>query len=266
MSQNASELPISELDLERYDFGLLRSDVLDIIDVQSAVVTTIKWSLIIPFGGTWLGWTIFGSRMPTWLLLIHTIVLAVLLILAAINIGLMFALRNRIAQTNAAADRVVTTTSMLHADLLRIRAGEIDLPMAHVARVLTQELVFPLMMGSLGSAASTAITATGPLGFLSRQLLKEPLRLIEARVLEALEEPDVPTSGGPPPTAAEVTATLLAPDLPEAFSDWYETIHRRLTQVVDGVGTVATGSLGAVLAVPVLPLVGWIAFGWHVLS
>ena len=46
---------------------------------------------------------------------------------------------------------------------------------------------------------------------------------------------------------------------------FYTKAHSYLNRVVDGVGFVATGSLGTVVAISLVPVAGLLVFGWFVL-
>ena len=261
------------IDLDRYDFDGLRSDIADIVDVQQAVFTTLKWTLLIPIVGTFVAWFVFDGRTSSWVFYPYMAILVATLILAAINVGLMFVLRNRIAETNEAADRVLSMTAALHGDYVAVRSGEADLPMQEIAGVLTRELVFPALFGVGHNAVAAATTASGPVGWLGARLLKYPIQAVQNRVLEVLEDPelgDAAASIKPEVSngdGAKLVAAALTP-VPvdsELVGDWYAKAHEIVHRVVSGMSTVATGSLGTVLFFAALPLVGWLAFGWYVL-
>ncbi len=264
---------LSKIDLDRYDFDGLRNDIADIIDVRQAVYTTLKWTLLIPLVGSAIAWLVFDGRMPSWVFYPYMVVLIATLVLAAINVGLMFVLRNRIAETNQAADRVLSMTAELHTDYLAVRSGEATLPIQEVATVLTRELVFPALFGAGHNVVAAATTASGPVGWLGARLLKYPLQAVERRVLQVLDDPELGEIAASTDfdfkegDGAEIVAAILTPVPPgaELVGDWYETAHEIVHRVVSGVSTVATGSLGTVLFFATLPLVGWLAFGWYVL-
>jgi len=265
------------IDLEKYDFDGLRSDITSILDVQSAIKTTLKWSLLIPVIGSVIAWFVFDGRMPRWTLVPYMIVLIGLLVLVAVNVGLMFVLRNRIAETNQAADRVLAMTSDLHTDYLQVRSGENELPLKEMAGLLTRELVFPVLISGGSSAFSTAATASGPMGWLAQRALAVPLRRVEARVLDVLGSSELDQAAkeiepgfddrieGSEIVAAALTPTLGSAGDHELVEDWYAKAHEAVHRVVDGMSTVATGSLSTVLFLAALPLVGWLALGWFLL-
>lgn len=270
---------LDDIDLDRYDFDGLRDDIASILDVQRAVLTTLKWTLLIPLVGSIAAWFVFDARMPRWVLVPYMIVLIAALVLAAINVGFMFVLRNRIGETNEAADRVLRMTSDMHADYLRIQSGQSDLPMKEVATVLTRELIFPALFGAGHNAVAAATTVTGPFGWIAGRLLKYPIQAVETRVLDVLEDPELDDALRPRDTpdgetperleGSDITAAMLTPGVPVGgdgeLADWYAKAHQIVHRVVDGVGTVATGSLGTILFFALLPLLGWLAFGWFVL-
>lgn len=261
------------IDIDRYDFDGLRNDIADIVDVQQAVLTTLKWTLLIPLVGTLVAWFVFDGRMSSWLFYPYMVVLIATFVLAAINVGLMFVLRNRIAETNEAADRVLSMTASLHRDYMAVRSGEVDLPMQEIAGVLTRELVFPALFGVGNNAVAAATTASGPVGWLGARLLKYPIQAVQNRVLDVLEDPELgDAAAASEPKAeqgdgAEMVTAMLTPIPPdsELVGDWYAKAHEIVHRVVSGMSTVATGSLGTVLFFATLPLVGWLAFGWYVL-
>lgn len=292
---------LSGIDVERYDFDELRADIAAILDVQSAVVSTLKWSLVLPAVGIFVAWNVFDARTSRWALIPFILALAAAMLFAAINIGILFTLRNRLDRTNEAADRVITTTSAIHVDYLRIRRGESDLPMAAIAKMLTRELVFPALTASSTAAFATATTASGPMGWLVARMAAGPMKMVERRVLEALEAPDppdhdplkdiealqasddiqddrahddvAPVDGYDDASArtagTDLVAAALGPEIGDEFGvdlgDFYTKAHGYLNRVVDGVGFVATGSLGTVVAISLLPVIGLLAFGWFVL-
>ena len=269
----AEGVNLGELDLDRYDFDGLRNDIADIVDVQQAVLTTLKWTLLIPLVGTFVAWFVFDGRMSSWVFYPYMLVLVATLILAAINVGLMFVLRNRIAETNEAADRVLTMTAAIHGDYLKVQSGELELPIKEIAGVVTRELVFPALFGAGHNMIATATTTAGPVGWFGARLLKYPIAAVEKRVLEVLDSPELDElAGAIEPGFDEridgsdvVAAALVPPASGELVGDWYGKAHEIVHRVVSGVSTVATGSLGTVLFFAALPLVGWLAFGWYVL-
>ena len=261
------------LELERYDFDGLRNDIADIVDVQQAVLTTLKWTLLIPLIGTIVAWFIFDDRISAWLFYPYMAILVATMVLAAINVGLMFVLRNRIAETNQAADRVLGMTAAIHSDYLKVQSGEVELPIKEIAGVVTRELVFPALFGAGHNMIATATTAAGPVGWFGARLLKYPIAAVEKRVLEVLDSPELDelTTAVEPGfderiDGSEIVAAALVPTLGDADLDgWYGQAHDIIHRVVSGVSTVATGSLGTVLFFAALPLVGWLALGWYVL-
>ena len=268
----SSGIDFGEIDLDRYDFDGLRNDIADIVSVQEAVRTTLKWTLLIPLVGTIVAWVVFDGRMSSWVFYPFMLILIATMILAAINVGLMFVLRNRIAETNEAADRVLGMTAALHGDYVKVRSGEVELPVQEIAGVVARELVFPALFGVGHNAVATVTTTSGPIGWVGARLLRAPLRAVEARVLEVLESPELGALvGSPAPEVqegdgADVVSAMLTPPMdPELVGDWYAKAHEIVHRVVSGVGTVATGSLGTVLFFATLPMIGWLAFGWFVL-
>jgi len=267
------------VDLDRYDFDGLRNDIASIIDVQSAVLTTLKWSLLLPFIGTIVAWTVFDGRMPNWVLVPWIAVLIATMALSAVNVGLLLVLRNRIDETNQAAERVLEMTASMHTDYLKVRSGETDVPMKEVAGVLTRELVFPALFAGGHNAVAAATTATGPVGWIGARLLKYPLAAVEKRVLEVLDSPELDSPGPDTarteiasnqdastdaPTDADQPIDTVVPAEAE-LGEWYAKTHEIVNRVVGGVSTIATGSLGTVLFFATLPFLGWLAFGWYVL-
>lgn len=275
MAPDPGAVDLAGVDLDQYDFDGLRNDIASILDVQQAVLTTLKWTLLIPLVGSIVAWMVFEGRVAGWLLVPYMIILVLTMVLAAINVGLMFVLRNRIAETNQAADRVLRMTAAVHGDYLKVRAGEADVPMKEIAGLVTRELVFPALFGAGHTAIATATTATGPVGWFGARLLKYPIAAVEKRVLEVLDSPELDeVAAAIEPGFADgvdgrqVVAAALTPALPgesELLHDWYKETYKIVHRVVSGVSTVATGSLGTVLFVAALPFVGWLAFGWYVL-
>lgn len=271
------DVDLSALNVEQYDFDGLRNDVASILDIQAAVLTTLKWTLLVPVAGTFIARIVFSDRIAGWLLWPYLLILALTLVLAAINVGLMFVLRNRIAETNAAADRVLTMTAALHGDYLKVKSGEVNVPMKAIAGILTRELVFPALFAGGHNVAAAATTAAGPMGWIGARLLKYPLRAVERRVLDVLEsdelEPHEVQDTATQPLAgeggegSEIIAAALTPTFgdSEVLDDFYKQAFSIVHRVVSGAGTVATGSLGTVLMIAALPLVIWLAFGWFVL-
>lgn len=273
MAQDSNELNLGAVDLDAYDFDGLRNDIAAIIDVRQAVLTTLKWTLLIPLVGSVVAWAVFEGRISGWLLVPYMIILILTMVLAAINVGLMFVLRNRIAETNQAADRVLGMTAAIHGDYLKVQSGEAELPMKELAGLVTRELVFPALFGAGHTAIAAATTATGPVGWIGARLLKYPIAAVEKRVLEVLDSPEldeVVTAIEPGfderIEGSQVVAAALTPPMhSELVDDWYKQTYEIVHGVVGGVSTVATGSLGTVLFLAALPFVGWLAFGWFVL-
>ncbi|MEM7095284.1 MAG: hypothetical protein AAF567_19955 [Actinomycetota bacterium] len=280
-----SGIDLGELDPANYDFDELQADIETILDTGSAVRSVLKWTFLVPIVGGFIAWLVFRSRMGSVGLFLFIVVLMGLLAFTATSIGVFRTLRQRIAQTDAAASRVITTTSLVHADVLQAQSGDIDLPMREVAGMLTSEVVFP----ALTAGGTSLVSSSGPLGWAATKLMNGPLELIQQRVLRAIDGDDGSAEGG---AAAQTLAPgaddtnqdsapddatstephdnlvgdlelgAIAGNLPTDVSDWYRTIQEGLARVVGGVGTVATGSLGAIFAFSLLPLVGWLALGW----
>ena len=56
--RTTTEVDFEGVDLDRYDFPGLRADVLDILDIQGAILRVLRWALLVPIVGsfTYLGW------------------------------------------------------------------------------------------------------------------------------------------------------------------------------------------------------------------
>lgn len=266
------EIAVNTLDPNRYDFDGLRADVMGIIEVGPAVVSTLKWTILVPIIGFLIAHPIFSGRMSGVVYVFFAGVLILLLVVAAVVLGVLLTLRQRLASTNEAAARVVSTVSLLHADVMRVKSGGLEVPMRDVARMLTAEIVFPALTGGVGTMLTTA---GGPVGWLGSKVLGTPMRMLEDRVLEALDHDDVlPTAYNLEPAsrhaaeaeAPHLVAAALTPDgLPDGLAEWYHGVMAKLMRVVSGLGTVATGTMMTLLGIALVPLLTWMAFGWFVL-
>lgn len=220
--QRDNLIDFDQIDLDRYDFPGLRADINQILDLQGAAVRIIRWTVLVPIVGILVVWQVFDGRMSTIALVPYVVVVAAALVVAAIAIGMALVLRSKVAKTNAAADRVVTTVASLHGDYLGIRSGEADLPMSELARVLTSELVFPALISGSNRAFATAAVTTGPAGLALRWFGRPALRVVERRVLDALAEVDepkpLPPSDTPAADGADLVEAALTGGLPPAGS------------------------------------------------
>lgn len=262
------KIDLEALDLERYDFPGLRAEINDIVDLPSAVARTARWAVLLTLAGAFLTWLVFRTRMPGLVLVPYLILMAAALAVAAIAVGVTVVLRARVASTRQAADRVVGTVASLHGDYLRIRTGEVDLPMRAMASLLTRELVFPALLSSGSNLFATATTTTGPVGLLLRLASRPVLGVIEDQVLDALDGAD-PEAAEPsdlahpdaPRPATDVVADLEAELPPELFR-WYRLVHARLRQIGGLADTVTNGSTTGLVVLAALPAAALLAIGW----
>jgi hypothetical protein len=254
-----------EIDLSRHDFDALRRDVNDVVDIRRALTQTLRWAVGLPVVGVWLTWIVFADRMSVWIRVPYVILVAAGLLLAAVSIGGLMVMRTRVAEVDEAADRVITTVAALHSDYLQIRSGSAEWPKRELASLLTTELVFPALLAGGDTAFSTM---SGPVGFLARPLLKYPMAMVENRVLEVIDQDDaeddvlIAQPADLEVSSSEVVAAAVLADLPPELGRWYGSIHRNLTRVVGGAGTIAVGSMWTVVVAASTPVVVLLVFGW----
>lgn len=276
-------IDVGQLDLDRYDFPGLRADIEQIIDLPDAVGLLARRSLLILGVGTMATWIVFDPRMPRLVLIPYTLLVLLALAIAAVAIAVLIVLRQRMAQTDAAADRALFTIAALHGDYLRVRSGDVSVPMQEVASLLTREVVFPILIGGSTTMVETATATSGPMGWVLRPFIGQAMGMVERRVLVALDSVD-PTAGdgaeeaqnvddpaaaangnlqdGPDPALVELWAGIYDAGLPADIQRWYLALHRHLSRVVDGVGVVAVGGVGATSAIAALPVVLLWVLGW----
>ncbi|MEM9561006.1 MAG: hypothetical protein AAGA93_00220 [Actinomycetota bacterium] len=265
-----SPIDLDELDLDRYDLPGLRADINQIVDLQGAALRIVRWTVLVPLVGAVATWLVFRPRMPIYALVPYVLVVIACLVVAAIAIGVALVLRTKVDETNVAADRVVTTVAALHGDYLRIRTGEVDVPMEDLARLLTSELVFPALVAGSGRALATATLTAGPLGWVLRGVSGPVLPAVERRVLDALSqvddpEPrpdDPPPIDGPRSDGADLVEVAATAGLPPAVADWYGAVHRHFERLTGMADTVTDGSTTVLVVTALLPLAAVLAAGW----
>ena len=265
-----SSIDLGDIDLDRYDFPGLREDINGILDVQGAAIRILRWTVLVPLVGVLVVWSIFDGRMPIYVLLPYVLVVAAALLLAAATIGVALVLRSKVDETNAAADRVVGTVASLHGDYLRVRTGEVELPMQELARVLTTELVFPALIAGSGRAFATATMTAGPAGWVLRGMSGPVLRTVERRVLDALSQVDDPEPGpdDPPPVdtvgmeGVDLVEAAATAGLPPDVARWYQSVHRHFERVIGLADRVTDGSTTVLVLIGLTPLVAVLVAGW----
>lgn len=265
-----SSIDLGDIDLDRYDFPGLREDINGILDLQGAAVRILRWTLLLPLVGLLVVWAVYRSRMPIYALVPYAIVVGASLLIAAVAIGVALVLRSKVDETNAAADRVVGTVASLHGDYLRVRTGEVELPMQELARVLTTELVFPALIAGSGRAFATATMTAGPAGWVLRGMRGPVLRTVERRVLDALSQVDDPEPGpGDPPSVdtvgmegTDLVEAAATAGLPPDVARWYQSVHRHFERVIGLADRVTDGSTTVLVLIGLTPLVAVLVAGW----
>jgi len=139
-------------ELDKYDFQGVATDVMQLADVPTAVVTTLRWALLIPALVGVITAAVFGDRMPGWVLVPFVIGAMLLSMIGALAIGVLFVARRRLEESTQATGRILDTVGLVHHDLVELQGASV-----------THSAIEDLAHGFINSGAlETAATGSLP--------------------------------------------------------------------------------------------------------
>jgi len=218
-----------------------------------------RWILGLQFVVVTLTAILFASRFDSGLWLgVFSILAGLAAAPLAATVGGWVLGRRRLAAATDASERMVDVVGLIHADVVRLRAGTADASVREVAVGILDEAVFPAVFGTVGTTAEGLL---GPLGFLARRATRAPLELVERTVTGAITSLPDRKLGDLLDGTADAVAGL---DVAQSVAEDYTAARDRVTSVVERVartsGVVAVG----LTVVSVVPLIVWWLFGWIV--
>lgn len=245
----------SGIDFERYEFEALRNQVLEIINVGSAIWGTGRRTVLGALGVTIVVFLASATAMAWTIASLVALITFPLAMVPATAVSAWLVSRNRLDAVTEASSRVIETISMMHSDLNEIRAGAADVSVRQVGSELAQEVVVPLMFGA---ATRTASGFLGPFASVADRATAIPMRWVQDSVVKAI-------SNMPDKSIGDLVdrAESGAPDL--AFlGEQYARVTRGLRTVVESVARGSTVLAMGLATAASVPLVLWLLLVWWV--